>query len=553
MASRLLIFLGSALLTLGHMEMNKPFPLRSKFDPLNTDGSIDYDLVAPLRDDGADYPCKNYNAQDPWRPVETYVAGSSYRMSIVGGAPHHGGSCQLSMSYDSASTFQVIKSMIGGCPSPTTDYEFMIPSFAPSGRALFAWTWFNLVGNREMYMNCAQVEIKGADSTSADFTNWSTALPEIFRANIGFQGQCTTEEGRALVFPNPGMDVVYGGGVTKDTPPYPGPCADGAISPVQEFVPAPPVEEEEEEEETAEEPLPMTFEPVLRVAATVDVSSEELPAPETTPIPTETIGSLFSEESSTSEALSESTESPLDGANGSDESPILTKTVGSLFSEESSTSEALPESTESPFDEADESDESTVVVSTILTTLTVTASGFSSVFYSDTSANAFGSSDNSTTTTPSPSFESLIPMPTVSPSSTASDLANSAAPASLCDKGQVSCLSRTTWALCNDLGTDYTPMGPVAPGTICIDGRVTWEPSTRGGGDGSCTGEALLRCVDYVQGTAGDEGRDGLGFEVCDQGVWVYMGALAPGTVCRDGEIVAAAQVAGSPSLLLGY
>lgn len=497
MASRLSILLGSALLTLGHMEMNRPFPLRSKYDPLNTDGSIDYDLVAPLRDDGVDYPCKNYNVQDPWRPVETYLAGSSYRMSIVGGASHHGGSCQLSMSYNGGITFQVIKSIIGGCPSPTSDYEFTIPSFAPSGRALFAWTWFNLVGNREMYMNCAQVEIEGAGSSDADLMNWIAALPDIFLANIGPRGQCTTEENRALVFPNRGIDVVYGSGVTEDTPPYPGPCADGAVSPVREHAPAPRVEE------TVDEPPPTTFAPVLHVAATVDISSGELPAPETTSNPT--------------------------------------NTISSLFPEESSTSEALPDGTGSPFNEADVYDENTTIVSTSLTTSTVTASGFGSVYHSNTLADASGPFDGSTTKTPSPSSESPTPLPTVPSSSTTSDLANSPVSVSVCDEGQVSCPSRTTWALCNDLGTDYTPMGLVAPGTICIDGRITWEPSTRGGGDGSCTGEVDLRCVDYVEDTAGDEGRDGLGFEICDQGVWVYMGALAPGTVCRDGEIVAAA------------
>lgn len=29
--------------------------------------------------------------------------------------------------------------------------SFQIPSAAPSGEAVFAWSWFNRLGNREMY------------------------------------------------------------------------------------------------------------------------------------------------------------------------------------------------------------------------------------------------------------------------------------------------------------------------------------------------------------------------------------------------------------------
>lgn len=86
-------------------------------------------------------------------------------------------------------------------------------------------------------------------------------------------------------------------------------------------------------------------------------------------------------------------------------------------------------------------------------------------------------------------------------------------------------------------------MGSVAAGTICINGRITREPSTRGSGDGFCEGaDGSLRCVDFEGGGANDGGGSiiGQGFEVCDQGVWVYMGPVAAGTACRDGEIVAA-------------
>ncbi|KAF9096102.1 hypothetical protein BGX27_001172, partial [Mortierella sp. AM989] len=38
-----------------------------------------------------------------------------------------------------------------------------IPSDAPSGKVTFMWLWNNAVGNRELYSNCADIEIKGTN------------------------------------------------------------------------------------------------------------------------------------------------------------------------------------------------------------------------------------------------------------------------------------------------------------------------------------------------------------------------------------------------------
>ena len=143
---------------LGHMEMNWPYPLRSKFNPETPEANIDYSMTSPLDASGANYPCKGYQ-NDATKPNSvTYTAGSTYNMSLTGSASHGGGSCQLSLSYDNGQSFKVIKSMIGGCPLTKT-YDFTIPAAAPSGDALFAWTWQNKLGNREFYMNCAAVNI----------------------------------------------------------------------------------------------------------------------------------------------------------------------------------------------------------------------------------------------------------------------------------------------------------------------------------------------------------------------------------------------------------
>ena len=102
---------------------------------------------------------------------------------------------------------------MGGCPLKL-EWDFEIPSFAPSGKALFAWSWFNIEGNREMYMNCAQVEIEGG-SDSAQFDQ----LPEIFTANIG--NGCRTVEGKETVFAHPGDSVGYAGKVSPGDAPFP--------------------------------------------------------------------------------------------------------------------------------------------------------------------------------------------------------------------------------------------------------------------------------------------------------------------------------------------
>ncbi|TKA36249.1 hypothetical protein B0A49_13667, partial [Cryomyces minteri] len=202
------------------------------------------------------------------RPVKTTVtwnAGSTYNMTLAGSANHLGGSCQLSLSYDNGATFRVIKSMIGGCPLTST-YDFTIPSFAPSGTALFAWTWQNFEGNREFYMNCAEVAIVASPpaddldlalrsyrrieeaecravillslgSSEVDESGFvcfegerkreaggMDALPYIWKANLAGINTCATTEQENPVYPHPGTDVLYGAGMSSSSPASPDTC-----------------------------------------------------------------------------------------------------------------------------------------------------------------------------------------------------------------------------------------------------------------------------------------------------------------------------------------
>ncbi|ROV93582.1 hypothetical protein VMCG_08076 [Cytospora schulzeri] len=191
-----------------HMLLAYPPALRYKGNPYSGN-DIDYDLTDPLDSDGSNYPCKGslgllgtYEAT----PVANWTAGQIYNMTLEGGATHGGGSCQAAISMDSGASFHVIHSWEGGCPvkgQESSSFSFRLPSDTPaSGQAVFAWTWFNLFGNREMYMNCAVITTSGGQSgtETTPFAN----RPEIYVANIN---ACKNTEGIDTRYPNPGPDL----------------------------------------------------------------------------------------------------------------------------------------------------------------------------------------------------------------------------------------------------------------------------------------------------------------------------------------------------------
>jgi len=216
-----------------HMQVIKPPPYRSKFNPNVPQTDIDYSMTNPLKADGSDFPCKGYNVDfngPMGAPTETVTAGQTSSITLDGSASHEGGSCQISLSFDGGKSFKVVKSFIGNCvrvnssgADPNQTYEYTVPSDAKSGNAIVAWSWFNRVGNREMYMNCATITINGGGASTLD------SYPNIFECNIG--NGCTIHEGTDVVFQNPGNDVTYTqgnyGNPTQDSgtdtsPPMPG-------------------------------------------------------------------------------------------------------------------------------------------------------------------------------------------------------------------------------------------------------------------------------------------------------------------------------------------
>ncbi|KAI9669202.1 MAG: hypothetical protein M1817_004744 [Caeruleum heppii] len=443
------------------MQMSSPFPIRSPLDSATT-GQKDYDYTSPLNADGSNYPCKGYHTDTPLRSAATYSAGGSYSMSISGGAPHNGGSCQLSLSYDNGKTFKVIKSMMGGCPL-TTSYNFKIPAFAPSGTAIFAWTWFNIVGNREMYMNCAAVTINGASTKRSRVRRQTQAtsldsLPNIYTANIGSKSECTTIEGQEVVFPEPGPDVVYGGGVSSSSPPAPGKCSG-------------------------------------RTPVSSGPSSPNSP----------------------------SSAASLGASSAGSSAPVASNPVASTRTSTLSSAFGTPPAGTS-------SSRPTATPNASTPPISPNPSNTGGVFVPmDPEPTDAGISPTPSQVPSTPN--SLPPSPSQTPSTqptTPPDTSSS----TTCQPQTLRCDTFTSFSACNGQGTGFIPMGPVAAGTECIDGeivraRAPTDPSMPAD-DGRCSADGTLRCVDA-----------GRGFQICDHGGWVAMGAVARGTVCRDGNIVA--------------
>ena len=208
--------------TNAHVKMDYPVPYGTA--SLNTE---------PLLSTGADWPCKQRPGGYDIKMWNIMPIGSSQNLRFQGQATHGGGSCQIALTKDTPPTaqsvFKVIKSIEGGCPSTNPgnvgtdpfgygadEFHFDIPDVIPPANYTLAWTWFNKIGNREMYMNCAPVTVIPASPSKhrrhrADFqkrADGMDALPNLFRANSG-NGCSTAPSGTVVAIPaeNLGKDV----------------------------------------------------------------------------------------------------------------------------------------------------------------------------------------------------------------------------------------------------------------------------------------------------------------------------------------------------------
>ncbi|KAG0332527.1 hypothetical protein BG000_009943 [Podila horticola] len=136
-----------------HVALKSPCPRYGAFAgcPAPPKGQkIDYDIRTPIGVHGrVDFPiCKHKAPFTGKRAV--YKAGQTIKTDYDVGAAHGGGHCQWALSYDNGKTW-------------VYSANVKIPANAPSGKVTFMWLWNNAIGNRELYSNCADIEIKGSN------------------------------------------------------------------------------------------------------------------------------------------------------------------------------------------------------------------------------------------------------------------------------------------------------------------------------------------------------------------------------------------------------
>ncbi|ORX66637.1 hypothetical protein DL89DRAFT_270165 [Linderina pennispora] len=184
------------------MQINYPCP---RFSPhcattpvLPPGESLNYNLASPIGS-GGDILAPLCHSQTAWPQVnEKWTAGQSITVKFAqGGAAHGGGHCEFSLSYDGGKTFVVIHQELKYCfvgsasssnTANTLSYTFNLPSDLPgTDHAVFAWSWVNAVGNREFYMDCADVSISGSSKsfTGKEMTiaNYGSNYPTIGEFN----------------------------------------------------------------------------------------------------------------------------------------------------------------------------------------------------------------------------------------------------------------------------------------------------------------------------------------------------------------------------------
>lgn len=156
--SVVLLYLLTVSPTFAHMNLRVPIPRTHQDNPYTTAQTVDYDIMAPLDGGKRPFAC---SGTKPWPSIMTVKAGDSIPVQLEGGAPHDGGHCEFSISYDNMN-FISLKTVLRECMRAAgLTYAVPLPATMPPGKAVFSWTWVNAEGNREFYQNCADITVEG--------------------------------------------------------------------------------------------------------------------------------------------------------------------------------------------------------------------------------------------------------------------------------------------------------------------------------------------------------------------------------------------------------
>jgi hypothetical protein len=142
---------------ISHISMSFPPSRRNQLSKYYIDsGLVNYNLRSPLMvtDDKFSFPCKGF----PKGPSVATFNNNKLSVTLEGTAVHGGGHCQFGVSYDDK-TFVVLTTVIGNCLLDTKSYSFDLPQNSKGGDMTIFWTWINRIGNREYYMECADITV----------------------------------------------------------------------------------------------------------------------------------------------------------------------------------------------------------------------------------------------------------------------------------------------------------------------------------------------------------------------------------------------------------
>lgn len=153
-----LVFLTFARLCAAHISMSSPPSRRNQLSEYyNKPGLVNYNLRSPLyvEPDFFSFPCKGF----PKGPSVQTFNTNTITVTLEGTAVHGGGHCQFGVSYDDKN-FVVLRTVETNCLLNSMSYSFDLPEDARGDDVTVFWTWINRIGNREYYMECADVTVE---------------------------------------------------------------------------------------------------------------------------------------------------------------------------------------------------------------------------------------------------------------------------------------------------------------------------------------------------------------------------------------------------------
>ena len=143
---------------ISHIFMKEPIVRRSRYSSYYLSNNlVDYNIMAPLNTNNYQFPCKGFPVKKAISTITTDFINVELE-SVTDLDKHRGGHCQFGISFNN-NDFIVLKQVIRNCVIDSMFYTIDLPKNIPDGKLIFFWSWINAIGNREYYMDCADIQL----------------------------------------------------------------------------------------------------------------------------------------------------------------------------------------------------------------------------------------------------------------------------------------------------------------------------------------------------------------------------------------------------------